>query len=167
MNLTFHKESLKDCLEEIKPIWFSHWQETEGYRDGLGFNPDYNLYLEYERIGYFHLFTARHNGKLVGDCGMYVRTSMHSQTKDAREDTIYLQPDYRKGGNGSKFLDFVENHLTHEMGVREITLDIKLSNVRVGKLMERRGYRQRSIQYSKVFEGDNHVFIVAKSAACA
>lgn len=153
MELTFQKESLKDCLQEIKPAWRSHWEETEGYREGLGFNPDIALYLEYERIGYYHLFTARHDGKLVGDCGMYVRTSMHSQTTNASEDTIYLYPEYRKGGNGGRFLDFVENHLTQKMGVREITIDIKLSNVRVGKLMERRGYRPCSIQYSKVFTG--------------
>lgn len=153
-NLTFQKEPLKDCLEEMKPVWYSHWQETEGYHDGLGFNPDYTLYLEYERIGYYHLFTARHEGKLVGDCGVYVRRSMHTQTIDASEDTIYLYPDYRKGRNGAEFLDFVENHLTQKMGVREIAIDIKLSNARVGKLMGRRGYQPRSIRYSKVFTGE-------------
>lgn len=153
MNLTFQKESLRDCLEEIKPVWASHWAETEGYRDGLGFSPDYTLYLEYERIGYYHLFTARHEGKLVGDCGMYVRKSMHTKTTDATEDTIYLYPDYRKGGNGAKFMDFVEKWLTENMGVREIKIDIKLSNERVGKLMQRLGYLPRSIQHSKVFTG--------------
>lgn len=154
IKLTFQKESLKDCLEEMKPVWHAHWKETEGYRDGLGFNPDYKLYLEYERIGYYHLFTARHEGELVGDCGMYVRKSMHTQTIDATEDTIYLYPAYRKGHNGAKFLAFVEEYLTKKMSVREIKTDIKLSNERVAKLMQRIGYRPRSIQYSKVFAGE-------------
>ncbi len=150
--LEFQKERMADNLDDIKFLHKQHWLETEKYRHGLPFNPDYARFLEWERINYFHLFTARSGGKLVGNCGVYVQKSMHTQEPIAVEDTLYLLPDYRKGRNAIQFIKWVENYLTQKMGVVEIDIDVKLSN-KVGKLMNYIGYEPTSMKYSKIFRG--------------
>ncbi len=149
--LTYQCESLKDCLDEVKALWLSHWQETEGYRAGLPFNPDYARYLEYNDIGYYLLFTARDGKKMVGDIGMYVTVSMHTQTRIAQEDTLYLLPEARQGMNAWRFIDFTEKYLV-SVGVREINLTTKLTNPKAAKLMQKMGYPITANVHTKIIE---------------
>ena len=149
--LTYQCEPLKDCLDEVKALWLSHWQETEGYRAGLPFNPDYSRYLEYNDIGYYLLFTARDGKKMVGDIGMYVTVSMHTQTRIAQEDTLYLLPEARQGMNAWRFISFTEKYLV-SVGVREINLTTKLANPKAAKLMQKMGYPITANVHTKIIE---------------
>lgn len=157
--ISFQKESMAGCLEDMKILHRLHWEETEGYRHGLPLNPDYARYLNYERISYYHLFTARSDGMLVGNCGVYVQKSMHTQLpvadmradeNIANEDTLFLMRMARGPGVAKRFFEFVEQYLTQQMGVVEIRISVKLGN-RVSKLWEEMGYVPTAMQFTKVF----------------
>jgi len=159
--IIFQKELMANCLEELKILHRLHWEETEGYRHGLPLNPDYTRYLNYERIQYYHLFTARSDADnmMVGNCGVYVQKSMHTQLPVAdlradeyiaNEDTLFLMRMARGPGVARRFFEFVEKYLTQQMGVVEIRISVKLGN-RVSKLWESMGYVPSAMQFTKVF----------------
>jgi hypothetical protein len=142
------------AIEPLKPIWpeimrlaSEHWCETEGYRHGQKFAPDAARYFHYDEIGFYVMFTARDEGRMVGYAGMYFTPSMHTQQMIATEDTWFLLPEYRKGRNALSFYKFVEAEAV-KRGVVELGMTAKLTNG-AGKIMEYLGYKPVSLQYSK------------------
>ena len=91
--MQFAEERVRDVVEEYYRIGEQHWKETDLYQRGQIFNPDINRYIQSNEIGIYHLFTAREEGKLVGDIGCYITPSMHTQRLIAQEDTWYLLPE--------------------------------------------------------------------------
>src|SRR5574338_1268650 len=77
----FSVERMADIKEEMKPLHLAHWEETEAHRHGLPFSPDYETFIQYEGSGRYILFTARKDGKLVGNCAMYLDRSTHTKTR--------------------------------------------------------------------------------------
>ena len=139
MSLTFHKESLKDCLEEIKPLWFSHWKETEGYRDIQGYSPDISQFLYMEELGWFAEYTARNeDGKMVGHAGFIIHKSRHTSKKTAIEDYFYLLPEARQGMAAVKLLRFAIADLK-KTGCVDIGMSSKLTND-IEPLLKRVGF---------------------------
>lgn len=153
MSITFAIEKVRDVIDELVPLWKSHWEETEMYRAGQGFNPNIKDYIGYNDVGFYILYTMRDNGKLVGNGGMYVTPSMHTQKLIATDDTVYVLPEYRKGYTAIKFLKFLEADL-FKRGVVEISITIKSEKVR--KLYEIYGYKLIAYHYVKDIEA-NHV----------
>lgn len=128
---------MRDIWDEIMFLAGHHWQETEQYQTEP-LNPDKELYCSYNDAGFHLQYTARHNGKIAGHAGMYISKSMHTQIMIATEDTWYLLPEYRKGRNALRFLQYVEDDLK-KMGVKEITMHAKLANSSA-RIMEYMGY---------------------------
>jgi GNAT superfamily N-acetyltransferase len=147
---TFAVEKMEDTQDEIKPLHLAHWNETEGHRHGLPFNPDYQTFERYERAGRFVLFTVRLAGELLGHCSMYLDQSTHTKTLIATEDALYLLPQARKGRVASRFVAFVENSLK-QIGAREICITVKTVN-RAGKFFRALGYRHVEDGLVKVLE---------------
>lgn len=162
MSLVFAIEKVRDVIDELMPLWEAHWKETERYRDGQGFNMDVDRYIKYNDVGYYILYTARHSGKLVGNFGVYVSTSMHTQKLIATEDTLFFLREHRKGFNSIRFIRFVENDLMAR-GVVEMSISVKSKDV--GKLCEFMGYKLVAYQYSKAVEGNDYVFKHSAHAA--
>lgn len=162
MSLVFSVEKVRDVIDELMPQWKLHWNETEAHRKGEVFNVNVESYIQYSDVDYYILYTARDNGKLVGNFGAYVFTSMHTQRKEASEDTLFLLPEYRKGLNSVHFVKFIENDMI-ERGVVKATISVK--SIRVGKFLEYMGYELDAYQYSKELKEKSHVFLqTAKSA---
>lgn len=149
MSYSIQIERIEDIRDEIEPIHRAHWEETEMYRHGVGFAPDYRRLMDYERRGSYYLFTLRHEGKLVGNIGIYLNRSMHTQKKVASEDTFFILPEHRGGGTAKKFHDYVERQL-QQAGVTEMRITVKNTN-RVGKLMQRWGYEPVATEMVKVY----------------
>lgn len=149
MNYTAQIERMADIQSEMEPIHKAHWEETEGYRHGLGLNFDYARVIDYETRGMYLLFTLRCDGELVGNCGIYLNQSTHTQKKVATEDTIFILADHRKGGTSRWFHDRVEDALK-DMGVSETRITVKLAN-RAQKLFERWGYKPTAVELVKVY----------------
>jgi GNAT superfamily N-acetyltransferase len=149
--LTFKAERFADILPELHELHKVHWTETEKHRHGLAMNPDYDGMAAQELAGQMVQFTARHETRLVGNLRMYVRTSMHTQTLYALEDTLYLTPDYRGGRNALRFMEYVERALKR-IGVREIRADTKNTAPAGALLMKHMGYQAVATQYVKFLE---------------
>ena len=146
----FAKESLEVALEEAKPLFLLHWQETEMYRAGTAFNPKYQRYVDYNKIGFYQFFTVRVEGKLVGNAGIYVTEGMHDQRQMAQEDTWFLLTEARGGMSAVRFLAFVEADLRAQ-GVTDFYMSTKLAN-QAGRILELRGFAHVANQYWKNLE---------------
>ena len=145
--IAFSIESLSTCWNEVMALGLQHWSETENFRRGEDFCPSYDRYIQCEQIGFFAMFTARSEGRLVGYAGMYVTQSMHSQATIAVEDTWFLLPDYRKGRNAIRFVKFVESEL-EARGVTAIMMSAKIANG-AGRILVYLDYKPVSVQHFK------------------
>ena len=149
--LTFRAERFADVLPELHELHKTHWLETEKHRHGLAMNPDYDAMADQERAGQMLQFTARDCDSLVGNLRLYIRTSMHTQTLYAVEDTLYLRPEYRAGRNALRFMQYAEACL-RAIGVREIRADTKNTAPAGALLMKHMGYQPVATQYVKFLE---------------
>lgn len=144
-------ERLSDVLGDLHSLHEVHWLETEKHRHGLPLAPDYPRMIALERAGRLVQFTVRTvAGELVGQCRMYLCTSMHTGTLFAQEDTLFLAPSHRGGFLAVHLLRYVERALVDKLGVREIRADSKLIN-NADVLMRRLGYTATAMQFVKVF----------------
>lgn len=150
-------ERMARVLPELEPMHRAHWEETEAYRHGLKFNPDYEWALRAEAAGEYLLLTARmHTDKsqaLVGNYGLLLTKSRHTQTLVAQEDTMFIAPAHRRGRLFHRFSEYGElAALT--FGASELRLTTKTTN-QVGHMLPRMGYTHVANQYVKVLQESN------------
>lgn len=149
----FSLERMEDIQDEMKPLHLTHWKETEKHRHGLPFRPDYETFIKYERAGRYVLFTLRINGKLLGNCAMYLDLSTHTRTLIATEDTLFLMPEARKGRAASHFIRYCESALK-QIGVQEICVTVKTVN-KAGRFFKMHGYNHVEDGLTKTLEVEN------------
>lgn len=148
MAIFFSEEKFIDAWPEFQILAALHWEETELYRHGHEFNPDVARYTQFNETGFYRLYCVRNEeGKLIGDCGMYLTESMHTKKKSAVEDTWFLLKEYRKGRNAINFFKYIESCLKFD-GINEIMCSAKITN-RAGSLLEYMGYKHIANQYHK------------------
>jgi GNAT superfamily N-acetyltransferase len=149
-DMVFARERMEDVVSEMKLLHQAHWNETEAYRHGLTLNPDYEIFIRYERAGRYVLFTLRNDGRLQGNCALYLDKSTHTQTLIATEDTLYLLPETRKRRAARQFIKYCENALK-SLGVKEINVSVKTVN-KAGRFFRMLGYRHIENGLSKILE---------------
>lgn len=147
---TFQAERGRDILDELHPLHEEQWAETEQYRHAIDFKPDYQTGLLHEKAGTLVQFTIRRHGELAGHMRLYVMDSMHTSTRFAQEDTLFIRPEHRGGQLGLAFLRYIEAALTR-LEVREIRFDVKHVN-KASVLLRRLRYAPVSTRYVKIFE---------------
>lgn len=111
--ITFQHEKWADCVQEMREIWPEHHSSLALDQDRIHLACDEAKYEQGEALGCLHIVTARVDGKLVGyHYGMLMN---HLHYKDAGlmcyTDVYYLQPAYRKGTVGIRFLAAVMESL--------------------------------------------------------
>jgi hypothetical protein len=149
--LRFAVEPLATCWQEVDTLARAHWLETEEYRHGQQYSPDWKRYLSSDAAGWYFMCTARPwdtctmGGEMVGYAGMWAMPSMHTQKMIANEDTFFLLEGYRKGWNAIRFLKFIEGQCW-KRGAVEIGWTDKKGK---GVLLERLGYKVVASQWSK------------------
>jgi hypothetical protein len=147
---TIQAERFSDIVAEMHELHLQHWGETEKHRHGLAMNPDYDGFTTRERAGNLIQFTMRtESGELVGNLRMFIATSMHTQTRYASEDTLFIQPQHRGGFGVMALMRFAEQSLV-ALGVREIRVNSKLVN-KADVLMRRMGYDPVALEFVKIF----------------
>ena len=149
-DVVFARERIESIVGEIKLLHQAHWNETEAHRHRLVLNPDYDVFIRYERAGRYVLFTLRSDGQLQGNCALYLDKSTHTQTLIATEDTLYLLPEARKRGIARQFIEYCENALKL-LGVKEINVSVKTVN-KAGRFFRMLGYRHVENGLSKILE---------------
>lgn len=150
MMLTLAIERLADVLDEVQELWRLHFQETEGYRASLGYNPDVQGFLGYDRAGMFRLFTARDNGRLIGQLGFIVYRSRHTQTQTASEDFFYVRDENRGAGVANDLMRYALMELRDE-GIDQVTFSDKQPSD-LEPFLKRFGFKFVSKQYSLIFK---------------
>ena len=80
---------------------------------------------------------------------IFVTLSHYKQITIAVNDTLYVDPDYRKGMVGYKFIKFAETQLV-SLNVQEIMWRTKLGEKNFGTLLERLGYFPEEVSYTKM-----------------
>lgn len=148
---TFAAERFEDIMAEMHALHVQHWQETEKHRHGLQMSTEsYMEGIEDERHGRVVQFTVRDAaGALVGNMRMYLRTSRHTGTRYAQEDTLFLVPAVRGGRLGLRFLQYVEDELHRVCGINEFRMDAKLVNRTADLLVRHLGYTPVATQLVK------------------
>lgn len=150
MSLVFAVEPLEKCWNEWLEMATLQWEETEGYRHNQTMAPIFERYNQYNKVGWFLMFTARDEGRLVGSCGVYLVPSMHTQALIATEDTWYMRKEYRKGRNAINFYKFGEAEIV-KRGAVEFSVSSKMIDGKptTGRLLEYLDFSVIGIQYSK------------------
>lgn len=148
---TIRAERFRDILPEIHQLHVEHWAETEKHRHGLKLNPNYEAALAREMAGEMVQFTLRDSdGQLVGNLRMYINVSLHTNTRYASEDTLFIKPQHRGGFVVMALMRFAESSL-RAIGIREIRANSKVVN-KADVLMKRLGYAPVAIEFVKFFE---------------
>ncbi len=155
-SIIFARERIEHIVDEVKPLHRAHWEETEAHRHRLPFRPDYAAFIQYERSGRYVLLTARRNGRLLGNCAMYLDKSAHTQTFIATEDTLYLLPEARSGRTARRFVAYVE-HAMQLLGAAEINITVKTMN-KAARFFQMLGYRHVENGLTKILEAENVQF---------
>lgn len=145
---TMAVESITTCWEEALPMLHRHWREMPHEGD-LPFDPDQAIYAMGEQMGVFRLFTVRADGRLVGYCCVSVHKSLwHKGTIEAGQHSLYVEPEYRKGRLGIRFIRFIEAALKAE-GVRTLRQHSHLGRPE-SRLFRKLGYADVHIEHEKV-----------------
>lgn len=146
--ITFQEEYLADCLEEMKPLFDTHWDEIALHKDKIKLNPDYDKYLLLDSMGMLHVMTARDDDKIIGYFVSFIQPHMHYQDHTfAINDILYIHPDYRKGSMGYKLFKNAEASLK-EIGVHVLMIHAKVQHD-FKPLMDKLGFDRIEYNYSK------------------
>jgi GNAT superfamily N-acetyltransferase len=147
--ISFQVEPLAQCWDEVTVLTKAHWFETMQWQHGKQpYNPLLERYEAYDRAGWFLCFTARDAGKMVGYAWIYLVPSMHTQCLIAREDAIFLLPEYRgRGSLALRFFTFVEQEIVKRGAVEFIAT--AQPGTAAAKLLEHLGCTVVNLQYSK------------------
>ena len=161
--IRFASERLTRALwDEAMPLLEAHWKEVAFY-DDIPLSPDWNVYASAAEAGNVIVFTARKdfvgtmvgakamrfdNGVLVGYALYFVKHAPHYQNSyQASQDVIYLDPSVR-GRTGMRFIQYADNEL-QDLGVQVVFQHMKVGHPALGRVLERLGYKQQDIVYSR------------------
>ncbi|SLN74740.1 Acetyltransferase (GNAT) family protein [Roseivivax jejudonensis] len=131
---------------ELEPNYRAHYEETcERFaRDGLPvspFNPRLKEYFEAFSSGYLLNYVARHEGRPVGHCNVYLTNDMHNSDLIAQEDVLYVVPEHRNG-LGKKLVQAALADLKTR-GVKRVLIN-PVTDLRVAKIWKRMGFQEVS-----------------------
>ena len=152
--MTIGVERFSDMLEEIQPLHYMHYEETETEYLDHPYNPNYPSYMEMEKDGRFICFTCRIGLKMVGYLQYYVFRDQHTQqVYQAREDAFFLHPLVRGKKIAPQFLAYAEDAL-RALGCHYIGMTSKapVGAPDIGPFLEKRGYRPVAVYYAKKLE---------------
>jgi GNAT superfamily N-acetyltransferase len=110
--LTSQIETIRDGLEELKPLLPLHWRELALDQDKVPLDPQYGLYLAREERGEVIYMTLREDGKLMGYFIGFIAPGLHYQTcLTCTMDIFYVHPEHRNGRGGLRLFRSVEREL--------------------------------------------------------
>jgi hypothetical protein len=145
---SFQRESARDVIEEIKPLFEAHYLEIAHYPD-IPLKPDYDFMCKSTAI---RIFTVRFHVELIGYCIFFVSLNPKYMTSlQAHQSVLYLSPQYRRGRVGLRFIDWCDTELKTE-GVQVVYHHMKAKH-RFGKLLTHLGYTLIDEIYGRRLDG--------------
>lgn len=157
-DFSINYEKLKDLMElegedHIKELLTRNWEEVENYQDEVALVPDWDKYLLLEELGLLGIYTVRRLGELVGYAVIFADYSLHfSNDVFAKIETIYIQPEHRKFGIASQFIDVITDNLT-KRNASVLTVSSKAEHS-FNKLLAKKGFTHLENLYGKLLKGN-------------
>lgn len=146
--ITYALESFEELLPELKPILPLHYEELALDKDKVPLSPQYNIYIDRERIGELLFVTARKGGELIGYFIGFVSPGLHYSTcLTCIMDIFYIHPDHRGSNAGFELFGYIEKELKRR-GVDRWFVGSKV-HLDASWLFERLGFDKAEIMYSK------------------
>jgi L-amino acid N-acyltransferase YncA len=107
--ITAQVESFEDRLDELRPLLPAHHAELGLFQDRMPLDPQFDLYVERERLGQLLFVTVREDGALVGYWISFIAPGLHyRQTITNTMDIYWVHPDHRGHGAGFMLADLVK-----------------------------------------------------------
>lgn len=124
---------LKDNFGEVRPgePWVTNW----------------DFFAAAEASGLIFCLASVSEGYITGYSVTFVCPDPHSGRTVAKNDVIYLHPDHRRGMTAVRLIKATESEAARR-GAAWIEWN-PLSESRLSKLFDRRGYKARSVVYRK------------------
>jgi len=145
----FQKELLGDVATDCDRLLSLHYNELALHKEVVKLKVDWERYASLERLGKFHVFTARDNDSLIGYAAFLIDTHLHYKDLTvAVNDVLYLDPDRREGWEGIKLIKFSERECK-DLGAQKIVWRCKtFKDLR--PIMHRLGYVDEDISVGKI-----------------
>ena len=136
-------ETFEEMMPDLKKLCYDHHREVEDGEWEL--EPDYEAYIQNDRIGNTLCTTVRDGDKLVGYSVEFIGANMHYKGKvTAHNDMIYLSPEYRHLGLLKKLITFIRDELRGEADLHLINLK---TNHPCKAMMQELGYENQEITW--------------------
>lgn len=146
--MNYQRESLDQVRAEVEPLLYAHWQEISSYPD-IPLDPDWSIYERAQELNRLRFFTARAERVLAGYAVYFLGHNPHYRgSLQARQDILYLSPEYRRGGAGLRLVRYADEQLAEE-GVQVVYQHVKLAHPALGRLLERVGYEPVETLYAR------------------
>jgi len=142
--------------DRLDPLYRQHYAEMEMRLRGDGipigaYNPRLDQYFAAMDGGWLLTFVVQCNETVVGYSNIYVTNDMHNDDPIAMEDTIYILPEHRNG-IGKKLVRHILGVL-EKRGVKRVHIT-PVTDLRVGKIWQRMGFRPTAEMMTYVFEAN-------------
>lgn len=145
--LSVKREPMTAVWDEIQPLLEKHWGEIAHFED-IPLSPRKEVYAAIDIAGKLRVFTVRDGGVLVGYAVFIVDFDIHySGSKQAKQDVMFLEPDYRRGGNGAMLISHCDIALRVE-GVQVVYHHVKTAH-NFGPLLGSLGYEKVESVFAK------------------
>lgn len=150
--ISFQKEPLEQCWDELQPLWHLHWLEFGIHHDKIPLAPDREKYSSAEKAGLFHMMTARDQGELIGYEMCFVDKSLHYSTiKEGMPDIHFVHPKYKQRAFIVGQLIDAADEMQKGLGAYRVYLTEK-AHRNAQPLLERKGYELVERIYAKLLE---------------
>ncbi len=136
--VSYQTEVLSTALwVELMPLLRAHAHEVAHYPD-LPLDPDMETYAKIEATNGLRVYTARHEGALVGYLAFFVHRSLHySGSVFAHSDVLYVDPAHRGTRTGVALIRYAHEQLKAE-GVTVCFQHVKHTGaLNIGPMLQR------------------------------
>lgn len=153
MTYSIGLEGFDESYPEVQALYREHYKEMCDRLESQGismspYNPRLDEYSKASKGGWLLTIIARHDGKAVGYCNVYVTQDMHNRDLIAQEDTIFVTKAHRNG-LGKNLVKFGLAELKSR-GVKRLHVSA-MTDLRVAKLWERMGFKHAAHQMIYTF----------------
>jgi hypothetical protein len=154
--IQFQREFLGDVVGEIDVLLRQNFAELTPFQGELTLDPAWEQYAAMEHGGNLFVITARDGGKLVAYAAFVVSTHQHFRNDTfATNDVLFMDPAYRKGRNGYRFLKFCEDFL--QVRVAETKGKVVISwrsryDTYLANVLNKMGYTRIEILHAKILK---------------
>lgn len=139
--VSFQPELIAGLWPEADPLFERHKDEIAHYQD-IALSVDKATYEKQEAAGILKVYTARSlpDFSLIGYAIYFVGPNLHYRDSiQARQDVVYLAPEWRKGRVGLRLIHYADERL-RDWGVAVCYHHQKIAHPAIGRLLQYEGY---------------------------